>query len=263
LASVAGDTLVGTELEVSGEVRYTYLQSTNLVDPSKSWKVWYGTAEDEELALSNEWIVNTGYLTLNGFPRSGPTPERCRPYPEPTSTEQWCDPAWSRVVDGAATVPVVSGDGATVFVGDSNRTLTAVNIDDGAVRWTGAIGGGGQIVAAPTVGDGLVFVTSSDGRLTAFDADGCGSATCPALWSTATTGSAVRTQSALAGGVVYVGSDDGSIRAFGASGCGAAECEPLWQTSVGSAITGAPAVTVGRLVVGTADGRLIAFRPEG
>jgi hypothetical protein len=40
-------------------------------------------------------------------------------------------------------------------------------------------------------------------------------------------------------------------------------CDPLWQTSTGSHITGAPAVARGHLVVGTQDGRLIAYAPAG
>jgi hypothetical protein len=47
------------------------------------------------------------------------------------------------------------------------------------------------------------------------------------------------------------------------SGCGSAEWPPPWTDSVGSGITGAPILANGHLIVGTADGRLIAFRPEG
>jgi hypothetical protein len=42
-------------------------------------------------------------------------------------------------------------------------------------------------------------------------------------------------------------------------GCGAAECEPLWTTTTGSRITGAPALAYGKLLVGTEDGRVIAY----
>ena len=41
----------------------------------------------------------------------------------------------------------------------------------------------------------------------------------------------------------------------------AAVCSPLWSTNTGSRITGAPAVSLGHLYVGTEDGRLIAYRP--
>jgi len=51
------------------------------------------------------------------------------------------------------------------------------------------------------------------------------------------------------------------MRAFDAAGCGAGvtTCEPLWSASTGSSVTGAPAVSGGRLYVGTADGRLLAY----
>jgi outer membrane protein assembly factor BamB len=55
------------------------------------------------------------------------------------------------------------------------------------------------------------------------------------------------------------GSDDGSVDAYDAGGCGSTACNPLWSTTTGSRITGAPAVAAGKLVVGTADGRLISY----
>jgi outer membrane protein assembly factor BamB len=58
---------------------------------------------------------------------------------------------------------------------------------------------------------------------------------------------------------VFTGSSDGTVAAFDAAGCGAALCPRLWSRSTGSAITGAPAISVGHLYVGTADGRVVAF----
>jgi outer membrane protein assembly factor BamB len=63
----------------------------------------------------------------------------------------------------------------------------------------------------------------------------------------------------VAGGVVFAGADDGTVRAFDAAGCGAPSCAPLWSDATGSATTGAPAVNQGRLYVGTADGRVVAY----
>jgi len=254
-----GSTLVGRSNTRIGDFDEGVLHSTDLEDPSKNWSILY-LSNANGPALTDRWIVTSHPAgRVDAFPRSGPTPERCQ------TVDQWtiCSPAWTRETATLTTAPAISDDGLTVFVGDATGTLSAVDIENGAVRWTGSVGAGAQILAAPTVGDGTVFVTTSDGRVAAFDADGCGAATCAPRWSTAATGSPVRVQSALAGGVVYAGSDDGAIRAFDASGCGATVCAPSWETSVGSAITGAPAVTRGRLVVGTADGRLIAFRPTG
>ena len=64
----------------------------------------------------------------------------------------------------------------------------------------------------------------------------------------------------MAGGVVYVGQESGKLWAFDAGGCGSATCtDPLWKVRTGAVISGAPAVNQGRLYVGTADDRLLAF----
>jgi outer membrane protein assembly factor BamB len=56
---------------------------------------------------------------------------------------------------------------------------------------------------------------------------------------------------------------DGRLAALAAdaAGCGVATCSPLWTAATGSRITGAPAVSNGTLYLGTADGRLLAYRP--
>jgi outer membrane protein assembly factor BamB len=61
---------------------------------------------------------------------------------------------------------------------------------------------------------------------------------------------------------VYVATADGSVVAFATSGCGAATCA---ATAVGlskraSPVTGGPVVADGFVVIGTANGKLTAFR---
>jgi outer membrane protein assembly factor BamB len=262
LVTVDGDTLIGAEARIiHTDYIQPYLHSTNLNDPSQSWDVMYpgGTFES---AVSDDWIISIqGSAVVNAFPRSGPSPDLCEETPEIIR----CRPAWSQTLGGVATVPVISDDGQTVFVGDTGGTLSALDIADGSVRWTSNVGSAGQILAAPTVGDGSVFVSTSTGVVFAYDADGCADGDvppCDARWVTGGADGPVRQQAALAGGVLYVAADDGSIKAFDAMGC-ESYCNPLWQTFVGRAITGAPAVARGHLVVGTTDGRLIAFAPAG
>ncbi|MFD4430509.1 PQQ-binding-like beta-propeller repeat protein [Nocardia sp. NPDC058497] len=49
---------------------------------------------------------------------------------------------WSAdmLTGGSATSPTLSGDGATVYVGDNSGRLIAVNTEDGSTRWTQALG---------------------------------------------------------------------------------------------------------------------------
>ena len=258
LVTVDGDTLIATERRIiRADFVLDFLHSTNLAEPLQSFEAVY-PGGNHESAVSDEWIVSIDDgAAVNGFPRNGPYEELC----VGSGQTAYCEPAWQRTLGGRTTAPIVADNSQTVFVGDGAGTIWALDIADGSVRWSAGVGAG--VLATPTVGDGTLFVSTSDGRLSAFDADGCGATTCPPSWTTAATGAASRQQAALAGGVVYVASQDGSIRAFDASGCGVAVCDPLWQTSTGSAITGAPAVARGRLFVGTADGRLIAYAPAG
>jgi outer membrane protein assembly factor BamB len=173
-----------------------------------------------------------------------------------------CDPLWTLDLGSEGMTPVVSADGGTVYIGNRQGQVRVLDAVDGTERWSASLGpvGAPGLSAAPTLGDGWLYVPSSDGRVYVFDADGCGAATCSAVWVGAT-GSPVRRQAALAGGVLYVASEDGSIDAYDGAGCNSILCVPLWSGSTGSAITGGPVVALGHLLVGTADGRLIAYRP--
>jgi hypothetical protein len=171
-----------------------------------------------------------------------------------------CPPVWTHTLGGTATVPVIDDATTTVYVADSSGGVAALSTVDGTVRWTADLGGTRGVTAPPTLGNGRLHVTSTDGRLYTFAAGGCGAAVCNPLWQ-ATTGGAVEEQAALAGGVLHVASVNGTLSAFDAAGCGAATCPPLWTASTGSRVTGAPIVANGYLVVGTGDGRVIAYRP--
>ena len=61
---------------------------------------------------------------------------------------------------------------------------------------------------------------------------------------------------------MFTGAADGTVAAFDAHGCGAATCGELWSDNAGSRITGAPAISLGKVFVGTDDGRLIAYGPS-
>jgi outer membrane protein assembly factor BamB len=68
-----------------------------------------------------------------------------------------------------------------------------------------------------------------------------------------------------AGDVAYAATSAGSILAFDLAGCGAATCDPLARVSIGTGtfITGDPIVHNGRVLAGTADGRVVAFGLPG
>jgi hypothetical protein len=62
--------------------------------------------------------------------------------------------------------------------------------------------------------------------------------------------------------VVFTGAADGTVAAYDAHGCGAPTCASLWSdVGTGSPITGAPAISNGHVIVGTAQGSIIAYAP--
>lgn len=156
-------------------------------------------------------------------------------------------------LDGTdATRPVVSADGATVYVGTDVGTVYGVDAGTGAIEWSTGVGS--AVVDSPALANGHLYVPTEGDGLVVLDA-----ATGASTWTGGTDGGAVTEQPAVAGDVVYVGTADGGVLAFDAGGCGTGTCSPLWSDGLGSDITGAPAVSNGQLFVGTADGRLVAY----
>jgi outer membrane protein assembly factor BamB len=164
---------------------------------------------------------------------------------------RWCPSLWARPLDAPAS-PVVIGDDATLYV-VSGGLLFALNADTGGIRWLSDPFVGYGLTQSPALADGVLHVASTDGRLWAFPADGCGDAFfCPASWGTQA-GPTVSVQPAVGGGVVYTGAADGTLKAFAAAGCGGDSCPPLWTADAGSGVTGGLAIHNGHLYAGTAD----------
>jgi outer membrane protein assembly factor BamB len=87
-----------------------------------------------------------------------------------------------------------------------------------APLWSASLGEAVAVQASPAVGNGVVYIGSSNFNLYAFDAAGvlnCSGApkTCSPLWSV-TLGDVVYSSPAVANGFVYVGSFDGKLYAF-------------------------------------------------
>lgn len=166
-----------------------------------------------------------------------------------------CPPDLRTQLDGRPTTPVIDDAEATVYTATAAGTVYSVDAATGAVRWTAPAGG--PVHLRPALGSGGLFVATDDGRLLTFDPAGCGAATCAAT-RTVTLAGPPDTPPALAGGVVYAASAGGTVAAYPATG--PAPAAPLWSAALGSRITGGPTVALSTLYVGTADGRVVAYR---
>lgn len=164
---------------------------------------------------------------------------------------------WTTTFDPAVSRPVVEGDGP-IFV-TSGEDLIALDQTDGAELWRAPLGGYSSGLA---LANGTVYVstrtTAGAGQaLVAFDAGGCGSATCEPLWEGALHAGGAG-QPVVGGGVVYLTSGP-AVLAFDAGGCGAATCSTLAEIPVPGG--GQLSLSDGRLFV-AGNGRLTALAPE-
>ena len=128
--------------------------------------------------------------------------------------------------------------------------------------------------SSPAVSNGVVYIASfqepgsSQSKLYAFNANGCGIPLCRPLW-TADAGEFVQSSPAVAKGRVYIGSGDDLLYAFDANGCNQPTCTALWRgEAVGAqaALVSSPTVVNGTVYFGSADqlappiGRLYVFK---
>jgi outer membrane protein assembly factor BamB len=149
-------------------------------------------------------------------------------------------------------------------------TLSRANVPQLTVAWQAQLG---MLVnfSSPAVVGGVAYIGSSDGRLWAFPADGCGQSLCTTpLWSSTSLAQIIDSPT-VSGGFVYVGSqtsptsNDGKLDVFSAAGCGQAVCPPLWQGVAGtqSILGSSPTVSGGRVYVGSFDHKLYVFDANG
>jgi outer membrane protein assembly factor BamB len=177
------------------------------------------------------------------------------PWPySPISCPLWTTPTAAAPV----TSPVLAPGEATLYVGTADGTLLALDPSDGHELWRAALGAAPS--GDPALAAGWLYVPLANSRLVVLPAGGCGEPTCRPTWR-AELGSAAL-QPAVAGGIVFVGTTGGRALAFAAEGCGRRRCRPLWQRDMGGAVTGAPAVTGGRVYLGVAPDRLVALAPS-
>jgi uncharacterized repeat protein (TIGR02543 family) len=106
---------------------------------------------------------------------------------------------------------------------------------------------GGKVRSSPVVVDGMIYFSSQDGKVYAFNLDGSYS------WSYQT-GSFVYSSPAVANGIVYVGSSDFKIYALNA-----VDGTLVWSFTTGGQVYSSPVVADGRVYIGSSDYRVYAL----
>jgi outer membrane protein assembly factor BamB len=215
-AAYAGNGYVSTEATIG---QPSTVESMNTA--------WRGLISDTRLGPDNPMVLGGRVYVSSGYSVDAFDPAVCNP----AAVAGTCAPLWSRDLKlsgdpnpGHARMPVaLSSD--TIAVRTSYGSVWALDATTGAVRWrtSGMTGAEGIAVAR-----GVLYAVS-DSDLVAFDANGCGAATCAPLWRAL--GGARDTGPVVAADVVYT-SDRGVVRAYNANGCGAATCPEVWSTTV-------------------------------
>ena len=173
------------------------------------------------------------------------------------------------VANGSA---YVGSDDGTLCVFDASGVVGCSGVPNVcAPRWT-AVVPGGPVSLAPAVSGGVVYVSSGDGRLFAFDAAGarnCTGApkTCSPLWSAVTSERGLSAPT-VDNGFVFSGGTERlyAFDAAGTVGCTGApkSCSPIWTASVSCSILCSPAVSRGVVYANSNDlAKLYAFDAQG
>ena len=119
-----------------------------------------------------------------------------------------CKPLWVRQLGASSSFDPTAGLGqTTVFVGGLGR-LHALDAATGRPRWSGLVEftGDESAVTAPVIANGVVYATTVDNRVYAFNSAGCSAATCRPLWSDEINPDTYSTASrplSVSGGAVY------------------------------------------------------------
>jgi outer membrane protein assembly factor BamB len=167
---------------------------------------------------------------FEGWYQCCPRPSSVQAIDAKTGKLIWTFPTPALVVAPAAVA------GGTVFAGDYNGTLYAIAEKTGTLLWSGQAGGQFFDNEGLTVGDGVVYATTTTlngagGTLSAWTASGCGAVTCSPLW-TATAYGPASSVAAVGDTEVYVVDGQGYVDAFPVAGCSASPCTALWRGQI-------------------------------
>lgn len=152
--------------------------------------------------------------------------------------------AWSGAAQGATRAGPVVSDGVLVVAARSN-TVRGYDAASGALLWTQALGGEGDLTSTPAAARGRAVVALGDGRVVCLAL-----ATGEVLWS-ASSGGGPRAAVALSGETVVVsqGFPSRKLRALDLlSG------QTRWEQDLGQVAYSSPAIRDGLVVVGTNGG---------
>ena len=214
------------------------LYAFNATTGARIFKVWAGTFAAPAYAsgtlygsgetstyqgLLKAFSGSTGQKRWNSAPQNRLSPGAAvaganvynGPFAYPAACADGCQPTWTfRAPSGSVTQPAVAN--GVVYEAYDDGNLYAINADRGTLRWTGITADSLQsphapMLSAPVVAGGVVYVADGAGFIDAFNAAGCGAASCQPLWQVNLNHHQPFQQDlVVVDGTVYVGSSDQS-----------------------------------------------------
>ena len=211
---------------------------------------------------------------------------------------KYCNPLWTGTTGNAiwGSPAVANGyvyvgamDGKVYAFSLSASTMATTCLGAAPTRtcnaaWTATVGSGltpmmssPAVVASGPSAASLLFVTSTDGNLYAFDPSGgwfCSGSypnkTCQAMWK-GDEGHLLYASPSVANNLVYTVDQDGNVEAYVAdssyAGCSGLSpnrvCPPEWESGGYGRMHSSPAVTTGAVYAGTYGGSLYGFDAYG
>jgi outer membrane protein assembly factor BamB len=209
-AVVNGVVYIGSDYDISGPTFFALNASTGAL-------LWEAGPDGGGYNMTATPAVVKGVVYVGNWDYSGPD---FFAYNASTGALLW-EAKLGRVIDSAAAV----ANGVVYVETDGQYTHTendiiAMNASTGAVLWSAVVptsNGGGVIMSAPAVANGVVYVGSGGGVLYAFDAN-----TGAQLWNSGALGEFIFASPAVANGTVYVdtgsNTNAGTLYAFGLNG---------------------------------------------
>ncbi|MGQ9582985.1 MAG: outer membrane protein assembly factor BamB family protein [Thermoplasmatota archaeon] len=135
----------------------------------------------------------------------------------------------------------------TVYFGSSDWKLYALHLSNGTKRWEYTMGD--EVTASPAISGGKLMIGSFDTSFRALDAESGQS-----IWDFQT-GGMIHSSAAVGGGMAFFGSYDGMVYALNVS-----NGKLVWSHNTGAQnLRSSPALSGGRLYIGTETGEVIAF----
>jgi hypothetical protein len=192
----------------------------------------FSASEKVDLSVGSKIFGNATADGLGNFTVEAKVPRSLQPGPyNVKATGETSGSVAQQSFTVATDWAMFKGGPARVGVNPFENIINTSNAKFLTLSWVGVMG---DLVdfSSPAIVDGVVYIGSFDGKLYAFDANGCGQEFCSPLWFGATANDIVSSP-AVANGVVYIGSADRKLYAFPAKGCGQLSCSPLWTGKTG------------------------------